>query len=322
MIQFARAVIAAYCYAVMAFPLLRIRGRFGRFLAICVALITPLCAFLISADRVIERAFAELVAVDLSFKMIDFARQHGNRPAKSIPFRDYLRFLAPFPALLVVFGERDKRTAARPPLARELVIISLLGCVIAGALVTVQVADGKAAVQASFLLDQAIKLALFVVTIEAFSRMSWGIERLAGYGTTPIIDRCYLATTPGDFWRRYNRRVGRWLYLNVFRPSGGRRAPVRGVFLTFFVSAVFHEVCFAIATSRFTGCQFAFFFLQAPAVAVSIRFQAVVDRAGPVFRAMSRAVTVAWFYVTSVLFFEGVDRIFPFVYASRPSWLP
>jgi D-alanyl-lipoteichoic acid acyltransferase DltB (MBOAT superfamily) len=223
---------------------------------------------------------------------------------------------------LVVFGEREKLAPERPPLLKELAVVLLLGCLIAGTVTAVFVADRSTALQGSFPLDHAIKLALFVVTIEAFSRMSWGLERLAGYGTTPIIDHCYLATTPGDFWRRYNRRVGQWLYLNVFRPSGGRRAPVRGVFLTFFVSAVFHEVCFAIATSRFTGCQFAFFFLQAPAVAMSNRLQAAVDRAGPGLRAISRGITVAWFYVTSVLFFEGVDRIFPFVYASRPSWLP
>ncbi len=322
MAQFACAVIAAYCYAVIAFPLLRIRGHFGRFLAICVALVDPLCAFFISADRVVERAFAELVAIDLAFKMIDFARQRGNRPERSIPFRDYLRSLPPFPVLLVVFGERAKRPSARPPIARELAIVALLGCVIAGAIVAVFAVDGSAAVQASFPLDQAIKLTLFLVTIESFSRMSWGLERMAGYGTRPIIDRCYLATTPGDFWRRYNRRVGRWLYLNVFRPSGGARAPVRGVFLAFFVSALFHEICFAIATSRFTGCQFAFFFLQAPAVAVSNRLQTAVDHAGPAVKAVSRGITVAWFYATSVLFFEGVDRIFPFVYANRPSWLP
>jgi hypothetical protein len=321
MIQFAGAVVAAYCYAVMAFPLLRLQGRFGRMLAICVALVSPLCAFLIAADRVIERAFAELVAVDLSFKMIDFARQQRAR-ARSISFRDYLRLLPPFPVLLVVFGEREKLAPERPPLLKELAIVLLLGYVIAGTVTAVFVADRSAAVQYSFPLDHAIKLALFIVTIEAFSRMSWGLERLAGYGTTPIIDDCYLATTPGDFWRRYNRRVGQWLYLNVFRPSGGHRVPVRGVFLTFFVSAVFHEVCFAIATSRFTGCQFVFFFLQAPAVAVSNRLQTAVDRGGPGLRAISRVITIAWFYVTSVLFFEGVDRIFPFVYASRPSWLP
>jgi hypothetical protein len=322
MIQFARAVIAAELYAVMAFPLFRIKGGFGRFLAICVALITPLCAFMISQNLVVARAFAELVAVDLSFKMIDFCRQQNERPEQLISFPDYLRFLLPFPVLLIVFGDRDKHASERPPLSRELAIVLLLCCVIAATVTAVFFADESTALQTSFPLDQAIKLALFVVTIEAFSRMSWGLERLAGYGTTPIIDHCYLATTPADFWRRYNRRVGQWLYLNVFRPSGGRKSPIRGVFLTFFVSAVFHEVCFAIATSRFTGCQFAFFFLQAPAVAVSNRIQAAVDRAGPSVRAISRGITVAWFYATSVLFFEGVDRIFPFVYANRPSWLP
>jgi hypothetical protein len=34
-----------------------------------------------------------------------------------------------------------------------------------------------------------------------------------------------------------------------------------------------------------------------------------------------RIVTAFWMYATSILFFHGVDRIFPFVYASDP-WLP
>jgi hypothetical protein len=321
MIQFACAVVAAYAYAIVAVPLLRIGGRFGLFSAVCVAPIILLDALLIAPDRVVLRAFAEFVAVELYLKMIDFARQNRCRQGESIPLRSYLRFLLPFPVLLVVFGEREKRSSAAPPFVRELAIVVLMGCLIAGGFAGVNVLDANAAIRSSFPLDHAAKLVVFVVWIQSLSRLLWGLERLAGYATTPIVDRAYLATTPGEFWRRWNSRVGLWLYLNIFRPSGGRRAPIRGVFLTFLFSGLFHEVGFAIATSRFTGCQFAFFMLQAPAVAVSNRLQAAIDRAGPGLRTLARGLTVLWFYVTSTFFFEGVNRIFPFVYASRP-WLP
>jgi D-alanyl-lipoteichoic acid acyltransferase DltB (MBOAT superfamily) len=229
--------------------------------------------------------------------------------------------LPPFPVLLVVFGEREKRLTARPPMARELAIVCLAGCLIVGVFPAVEFASTIPALKARFPLNHAVKLAMFLVTIEAMSRFAWGLERLAGYNIEPIIDKCYLATTPAEFWRRYNTRVGKWLYLNVFVPSGGRRVPIRGVFATFFVSAVLHEVAFAIATSRFTGFQFTFFILQAPAVAVSGRLQPRIDRAGLAVRTLALGITVLWFYFTSVFFFEGVNRIFPFVYGTQP-WLP
>jgi hypothetical protein len=60
--------------------------------------------------------------------------------------------------------------------------------------------------------------------------------------------------------------------------------------------------------------------LQAPAVALSDWLRPRDRRTGPAMKTAARCLTILWFYVTSVLFFEGVNRIFPFVYASR-SWL-
>lgn len=31
-----------------------------------------------------------------------------------------------------------------------------------------------------------------------------------------------------------------------------------------------------------------------------------------------RAITLTWLVITSVLFFRGVERVFPFVYAGEP----
>ena len=321
MVQFLVAVVLAYAYAVAAFPLLRIPGRFGRLVGICAASLELAFALLIAAELMVLRGIAEFIGADLWFKMIDYGRQLPSRGSGSNSFRAYLRSLPPFPVLSIVFGEREKRLPARPPLARELAIVCLTGCIIVGMFPAVEFASSIGALRACFPLNHGVKLAMFLVMIEAMSRFAWGLERLAGYNISPLIDNCYLATTPGEFWRRYNKRVGQWLYLNVFVPSGGRRAPIRGVFAAFFVSAVLHEVAFAIATSRFTGYQFTFFILQAPAVAISGWLQPTIDRAGPGLRTVARCATILWFYVTSVFFFEGVNRIFPFVYGAQP-WLP
>jgi len=47
----------------------------------------------------------------------------------------------------------------------------------------------------------------------------------------------------------------------------------------------------------------------------------VARRRGIVGSMAAHAITIVWMLMTSVLFFHGVARIFPFVYASE-SWLP
>jgi hypothetical protein len=124
-----------------------------------------------------------------------------------------------------------------------------------------------------------------------------------------------------EFWQRYNNRIHEWLYRNVFLPCGGWRNPVRGIILTMLASALLHEVVFDLATSSVDGYQFAFFALQIPAILLSSRLERLAHRGGMAGTIATHAVTVVWMATTSVLFFHGVARIFPFVYASE-SWLP
>ena len=112
-----------------------------------------------------------------------------------------------------------------------------------------------------------------------------------------------------------------WFDDNVFRPVGGRRTPLRGILIVFLVSGIHHELGFAIATSRIDGCQLAFFLLQTPAVACSRKLQRFARRAGSTGVTIVYGLTVVWLYFTSMFFFQGVNRIFPFFYASDP-WLP
>jgi D-alanyl-lipoteichoic acid acyltransferase DltB (MBOAT superfamily) len=175
--------------------------------------------------------------------------------------------------------------------------------------------------QRSFLLDHCLKVLLFVAVVESMSLAITSGERLGGFETTPITRRILLSRSVAEFWLRYNTRMHDWLYQNVFQPGGGRRAPVRAVLLTFFVSGLFHEWIFGISTSRFDGYQFAFFMLQAPACLLSPKLQRLARRPSVAGKVIAHVATIVWFTATSTLFFHGVDRVFDFTYAAEP-WLP
>ena len=115
-------------------------------------------------------------------------------------------------------------------------------------------ATNVAVLQSNFALDHAFKVLLFIPTIEAISRVTFALERLAGFDTKPVIRNAFLSRTTAEFWQRYNSRVHSWLFQNVFKPVGGARAPVRGVVMVFLISGLFHELMFGIATSKFDGC--------------------------------------------------------------------
>jgi len=315
------AVAVAYGYTVAAWPTLRMQRSIVRGVSACVGIVVLFCPLFIPGDRVICRALAAFLCIELMCKMIDYARQQRRQGSSVGRFVDYVRFLIPFPALLCIFGERQRRLPRPRPTRREAMRTILGTSVFASGFVLVHVAAQIPAIRSSFPLDHAVKLLIFVVTIEALSNMAYGLERLAGFDTKPLIDKVFLSRTVAEFWCRYNTRVHSWLDCNIFRPSDGRRAPVRGVLLTFFVSAVLHELMFGIATSRFDGYQFTFFMLQAPAVLMSRRLRRFATRGGFVAKAAAHTVTIVWMSVTSILFFHGVNRVFPFFSASEP-WLP
>jgi D-alanyl-lipoteichoic acid acyltransferase DltB (MBOAT superfamily) len=171
--------------------------------------------------------------------------------------------------------------------------------------------------RSSFALNHAAMLPTFVLAIESLSRALCGLERLAGFDTTPIIRNAYLSRTVSEFWRRYNDRMHDWFYRNVFRATGGRRAPVRALLLVFLVSGLLHEVAFALATSRLTGYQLAFFAIQGPAALASGRLERLARRGGIAGKITAHGATIVFIAVTSVLFFDGMSKIFPFVYVSR-----
>ena len=252
-----------------------------------------------------------MLIVDLFFRLIDFARQNRRGEIEAIGWGAYCRFLIPFPLFLVVYGQKDRRLRLDQRSAWDLLRLLLGSAGVALGFVLLFTANEIEVLQASLVLNQIAKLFIFALTLESLAQGLCGLERLMGFDARPIFDRAFLSRTPADFWIRLNTRIHRWMYLNVFVPSGGRRAPIRGVWATFVASAILHEVAFAIATSRFTGNQLIFFLLQAPAVLVSPALDRVSRAGGAV---IAHAATILWIGSTSVLFFEDVGRVFTFFY--------
>jgi hypothetical protein len=312
------ALSAQYTVAAFAFRLLHQRSRIQVPALACFLVILLGCPLLIPSGHIPLRALAVFLAADSGFRMADFARCVRSRNAASVSWGTYYRFLNPFPSLLVLFNWRSRRRASGVSCSKEWWRFAT-GCVLFMAMLAVTLqCRGIPALRENFWLDHAIKMVLFTVAIESLSQCLLGLERLAGFATAPIVNFAFLARTPAEFWYRYNQRVRAWLTANVFLPAGGLRHPVRGILATFAFSAAFHEVAFDIATSRIDGGQAAFFLLQAPAVIASRGMERFAARWGVAGEIAIRAITLTWLVVTSVLFFRGVERVFPFVYAGDP----
>ncbi len=315
------AILAAYGCAVVV-PLLRrsVGGSVGDVAGWGLVPIVWVWPLLIPSANLGWRAAAAFVSGDITFKIVEFLR-HTAHGEPDITLHDYYRFLIPFPVLAAVYPDQRRRLSR--PESPWPQLLRLCGGVVgvAVALLANHALSRLALVRSSFALNHAAMLPAFVLAIESVSRALCGLERLAGFDTTPIIHNAFRSRTISEFWRRYNGRIHDWLYRNVFLRTGGRRTPVRSLFLVYIFSGLFHEVAFAVATSRVTGYQFAFFTLQAPAALASGRLERLARRGGIAGKIVAHGLTILFLAVTSVLFFDGVSKVFPFIYAS-PSPLP
>lgn len=310
----------AFGYSFALFPLLRSVPKYRILTPILVLLVSAM-PLIVDSHRIGIRAAACVVTVELLLKMLDFSRCCRLRIGPGKSFVDYAAFLLPFPVMAVSFERKirtrmlRRRTAA---ISAGIAIVWLL--VFIGAIVLVESVSRVEFIRASFALDHISKVAIFVVAIESLSRLLLEIERLAGFQTTPLMRHILLSKSIGDFWCRYNTRVHQWFVDNLFSPISRTRFSIQGVFLVFFASAVLHEVAFAIATSHVNGYQFAFFMIQAPAICVMQLGSKTLNRRSRVWGGLFRLITVIWMWSTSVLFFHGVNQVFPFIYVSQ-QWL-
>jgi hypothetical protein len=112
------------------------------------------------------------------------------------------------------------------------------------------------------------------------------------------------AVSPADFWRRYNRDAGLFLYEDVFKPLGGMRSPRWGIVWVFLVNGLLHEYIAWAMIGRVMGYQVAFFLLHGIAVAATFRW-----RPRGVSAVAGWLATVVFLVASSVLFFGSINQI-------------
>lgn len=156
-------------------------------------------------------------------------------------------------------------------------------------------------------LEHTAKVLAFAVAMMLIGRMFAALHRrLVGPAMDPI-DNPFMARTPAEFWRRWNRPFRDFFDEYVFRPSGGARRPVLATLAVFAVSGLMHEYVFAVATGRVRGWQILFFMVQGCAVAATLRVRPT-GRAAALWWAGTSAFNLA----TAVLFCRSVDGVIAF----------
>ena len=305
------ALAAAFALAACFYPALALGPR-GRVVCACVLgigiALTPL---LVPADSRFTRLVVACLAASYAMKLIDL--HFGALRGRRVDFRSFLAFLAN-PLQLVQRRIGDELQPAANANRRDW-LRSL-----AGLLLTIAVLRLTGLVDWSawpFLLEHAVRASLvFLMVLFLFQQLA-ALARMTGAYVIDPEDRPFLARTPAQFWRRYNRWVSQFLQEDVFMPLGGRRHPVRGMMAVFALSGLGHEYVFYMATGRVQGYQMAFFLLQGVAVVATLRVK-------PKGRAALAWGAGTWTFnlLSSVLFFASVQGVWPIYPTGLPAWFP
>lgn len=161
--------------------------------------------------------------------------------------------------------------------------------------------------QYPFALEHCAKVISFFLILQFLPHAVAAGYRLAGLAATDFAGNFFLAATPAEFWRRYNRPAGQFFAEYVFKPSGGLHRPVTATLATFVFSGVVHEYVFDIADWRFLGYQMTLFVIHGAASVATMRLRP------------SEWVRVPWIFLTfafnlgtAYLFFACMNALIPF----------
>ena len=297
----ALALAVSYSAGAAAYPVLRLRRRSRIAAMLMLAVFILPSPFLVPRRFPVLRLLASIQVVMLLIKLYDLHRSAtaGCRPR----LRDFLAYL-PNPLLLVL---RQADAEPRPPAGKDAVRFLVAGLISLGGIALVVLVFRIPWRQFPFLVEHCVKvLAAFAAILSLAAAASAGF-RLAGLPAHEAMHHPFLARTPADFWRRYNRPVNRFLREYVFRPLGGPRHPVRATFTAFAISGLIHEYVFDMISLRTAGYQLAFFLIQGVSVAATARIKPRGFNVIPWI-----AATLAFNLLTGMLFFACMNRIGPF----------
>jgi hypothetical protein len=263
--------------------------------------VIALCPFWIAPDPRFLRLIGTLLAVTLTVKLYDLhhAAAIGLR-LNPLQFAEHLFN----PMSLVLRRNLCEGAPTAPKDLRQFVINSVLG---AGAiLLTIRVFEIHWPEHA-FLWEHCTKAVSFFLIIQFVPNALSALFRLTGVPSTNFAGPFFLARTPAEFWRLYNRPAGQFLHEYIFKPAGGRHRPGLATLATFVFSGVVHEYVFDVPNGRALGTQMAFFLIQGLASVATIRLK-------PQGWLVPVAIlaTFAFNLLTVVLFLAGMNTATPF----------
>jgi len=159
----------------------------------------------------------------------------------------------------------------------------------------------------SWVLEHTVRvLGLYAIAFDGGFVVVCASLRLLGINVMDFCRNPIAGRTPAEFWRRYNRPGGRFLYEDIFLPSGGRAAPLRGTVLVFAFNGLMHEALSYLFVREILGYQLLFFALHAVAVIVTFRMR---PRGG--WRVLAHVVSFVFVVATVFLFLANLDAIRP-----------
>jgi len=299
------AFVLPSAFATAGFAVVGERGAKGRLWFCLLCAVMALSPLTIPVECRLLRFLAAMSVALLGAKLHDL--RFDVLQGRGVRFREYVSFLAnPF----IVVRRRLAFEPRPAPSADVRKLVAGLCGLSAGVAVGREVflTDWS---KVPFLVEHSAKLiALYVPLLSGLSTGAAGL-RLLGGSAQDTMNRPYLARTPAEFWRRYNRNMQHFFLEDVFKPLGHRLGRPARIMIVFSVSAMLHEYVFGIATGRVQGYQTAFFLLQGIAVAGTTRvrprgWQAIPWATG----------TALFVLLSSTLFFASMQGVVPFY--SRP----
>ena len=302
--------LAPYLIAIAAYPLLVRCASYVWIAAIGTCFLIVATPWLIPVESALLRFVASISAAILAIKVIDASLDVKQKRATTLS--GHVDFLAnPFTHV-----RRSLAHERRPPMRETLltVLAALATCAI---VTTVLVALFKVDwSNVPFLVEHVSKVAALMLSIAYALAAAAAVWRLGGGSARDYMDRPFVARTPAEFWRRYNRNVHQFFLQDVFNGRRSRRAPIRTILLVFALSAILHEYIFFAAVGQVQGYQTAFFALQGLAAASTARVKVRGWQALP-----WTAATLAFNLLSSVLFFASIHAVVPFYSQGLPQWL-
>jgi hypothetical protein len=303
------AILLAYAAAAV-FYALRTRGSARRtttfVLASIVVLVGPI---LIPSGSKALRLAAILNAIMVWVKMTDLQLRPREGPPSLAVWMAYL----PFPMAIVW-----RKLANEPSFSRreELSRIAVGGVGFAAGLYALREIFLVEWSSYPFACEHVVKVSALLGMLAMGALALAAAWRLAGGQARDAFGWIFLAATPAEFWRRYNRPAQQFFVEDVFKNVGGSRRPVSAALVTFSFSAIVHEYVFCVPVGAVQLYQTSFFLLQGVAVAATLTVRPR-GWAG----VLGILVTLVFMYASSVVFFASANEIVPFYSSNLPAWL-